>query len=372
MLRLRPTTISLTRTDVTEVVNRRRLRKLLECDDYEACAASSRADTDAIRITSQPTNIKSSSSHTAKATAEGYVGPGSSSPSDAYHRVHPLVVADLPLLLPSDKPFDEDICPPGASAGGQAPRADGVEHDGKEGSARRLELCIRPKRSLPIMATSSAGMAPDGTPGSSCLHNTPRNKARSGVLVGDPDLSPVCLPSSRLAPRGMSGAEWRQKAGPSTPQRTTSLGSAARLLSGPVRSAPTSPEPFEDSNFGPGFDGSQSDGSSPTPRLKVSRRLRVYNDSLPASWQPQTPQNLAEARHQRRRHGAYTAPARRSSPRPVQTPMTTTTRPRRGLGPRREPSPPGLQTPGFMGLYGGVENMGDGASLVDETFEEGT
>jgi hypothetical protein len=38
---------------------------------------------------------------------------------------------------------------------------------------------------------------------------------------------------------------------------------------------------------------------------------------------------------------------------------------RRVLG--REPSPLGLRTPGFMGLYGGIENMDD-AILYEEAI----
>jgi hypothetical protein len=107
--------------------------------------------------------------------------------------------------------------------------------------------------------------------------------------------------------------------------------------------------------------------SSPTPTLKTpGRGLRVYNDFLPASSQPQTPQNLPEARYQSRLQGSYTAPARRTSPQPAWTP--TTTRSRRGVGHRREISPLGLQTPGFKGLYGGAENMDD-AALVEDMAE---
>ncbi|KAK4142796.1 uncharacterized protein C8A04DRAFT_29564 [Dichotomopilus funicola] len=88
-------------------------------------------------------------------------------------------------------------------------------------------------------------------------------------------------------------------------------------------------------------------------------QLRVYNDSLPASSQPQTPQNLPEARHQGRPNGSYTAPARRSSPPPAWTP--TVTRSRTRFGQRREPSPMRLRTLGPGGQYGGMVNVDDEA-----------
>ena len=109
--------------------------------------------------------------------------------------------------------------------------------------------------------------------------------------------------------------------------------------------------------------GNQLDGSSRPATPKTPARLRVYNDLLPASSQPQTPQNLPEARHQSRLRGSYTAPARATSPQPTWTP--TPARSQRRFGRRREPSPLGLQMPGFKGLYGGVENADDTA-LVEE------
>ncbi|KAK3944484.1 hypothetical protein QBC46DRAFT_404388 [Diplogelasinospora grovesii] len=115
---------------------------------------------------------------------------------------------------------------------------------------------------------------------------------------------------------------------------------------------------------------SPSVASSPLPTPRTPRGFRIYDDSLPPSSQPQTPQNLPEARHQSRLLGSYTVPARQASPHPVRTP--TTGRSRRRVGWRRDLSPPGLQTPGFMGLYGGTENSDESvlfeiASLRFET-----
>lgn len=101
-----------------------------------------------------------------------------------------------------------------------------------------------------------------------------------------------------------------------------------------------------------------SAGSSLSPTVpRTPSRFQIYNDSLPASSQPQTPQHLPEARHQSRLRVSWTAPPRRRSPHPLRTP--TTSRVRR-LGRGGQVSPPGLQNPpGFTGLYGGIENTDD-------------
>ncbi|KAI1639430.1 hypothetical protein F4809DRAFT_142893 [Biscogniauxia mediterranea] len=88
-------------------------------------------------------------------------------------------------------------------------------------------------------------------------------------------------------------------------------------------------------------------------------RLRIYNDSLPASSQPQTPQNLSEARHRSRLHGAYTAPLPRVARRLAY--CSSTSRGRQDSG----HNPSGLDTPGFRGLYGGIENSED-STLFEE------
>ncbi|CAJ2511053.1 Uu.00g066780.m01.CDS01 [Anthostomella pinea] len=97
-------------------------------------------------------------------------------------------------------------------------------------------------------------------------------------------------------------------------------------------------------------------------------RLTIYNDALPASSQPQTPQNLPEARHQSRISGAYTAPVPRMVTRSMRRTGAIRGRPDNGR------SPNGLNTPGFHGLYGGMENSED-SRLYDEASrlrEEGS
>ncbi|ROV89197.1 hypothetical protein VMCG_09917 [Cytospora schulzeri] len=95
-----------------------------------------------------------------------------------------------------------------------------------------------------------------------------------------------------------------------------------------------------------------------TPR----HRIRIYDDVISPTLQPQTPEQLPEARHQSRLPGSYTAPVARfrSSQTPSHTPVTA-----RRLHRRRQPSPVGMRTPGFEGLYGGQENEDDVALYED-------
>ncbi|KAK0741063.1 hypothetical protein B0T18DRAFT_393752 [Schizothecium vesticola] len=87
-------------------------------------------------------------------------------------------------------------------------------------------------------------------------------------------------------------------------------------------------------------------------------RLRVYNDSLPAATQPRTPHHLPEARHQSRLNGAFTVPIRRAHP--VSTPLGDTpavARQRRQQERERTAvSPPWLRRDRYGGLQGGIEN----------------
>ncbi|RYP92422.1 hypothetical protein DL770_001439 [Monosporascus sp. CRB-9-2] len=110
----------------------------------------------------------------------------------------------------------------------------------------------------------------------------------------------------------------------------------------------------------------RSASASPTPSTaeepafrEDTPRLAVYNDSVSASLQPQTPLNLPEARHQSRLHGAYTAPVVRVETRSAYQSGAVRGRPNRG------DSIVGMETPGFRGLYGGIENSED-STLFEE------
>ncbi|KAK8862324.1 hypothetical protein PGQ11_008559 [Apiospora arundinis] len=98
-------------------------------------------------------------------------------------------------------------------------------------------------------------------------------------------------------------------------------------------------------------------GVSQEETMSTDPEVRVYNDSLPASLQPQTPRNLPEARHQSRLHAPHTAPAHRVRPR-------STYHSGRHHGSTHSPS--GMAAPGFRGLFGGTENSGDSARFSNE------
>ncbi|KAM5380409.1 hypothetical protein ACJZ2D_003511 [Fusarium nematophilum] len=85
----------------------------------------------------------------------------------------------------------------------------------------------------------------------------------------------------------------------------------------------------------------------------TGRNLPVYNDHLSVREQPQTPRQLPEARHQSRFDGSYTASVGGRHQR-VETEATPAT----GRRARTRPngSPVGLRILGFQGLYGGSEN----------------
>ncbi|KZL78951.1 hypothetical protein CI238_02230 [Colletotrichum incanum] len=101
-------------------------------------------------------------------------------------------------------------------------------------------------------------------------------------------------------------------------------------------------------------------GTYCTSTVKASwQQLLIYDDAVTATAQSQTPRNGPEARHQGQLHGSYTAPSTRTLTLETLTPGSRLRRRRAGAT-----SPAGMDTPGFVGLYGGMENS-DEAVLYD-------
>ena len=153
MLRLSPTVISLTPSDVIEVTHRQRFRNYLECNGDDQCLAFTPAEAKAIRSTARS---KPSSSRAVNDEAT-LAKPGGSPP--AYNRVRPLV-ADLPLLMPSDKRVEDDIPrPPEGDDGVASPStAGGDQH---QGSSWSPQLCLRPKRGLAAVTSTNVNAEAD-------------------------------------------------------------------------------------------------------------------------------------------------------------------------------------------------------------------
>ncbi|KAK3906457.1 hypothetical protein C8A05DRAFT_11785 [Staphylotrichum tortipilum] len=331
MLRLRPTAISLTATDVSEVVHRRRFRRFLECDD-DMCIVLTPTETEAIynATRAQPSSLRSRTAGR-KGTPAKSNGAWDRSPP-AYNRMRPLVV-NLPSLS-SERAAEDGSSPTLGPSSRQLSRSESVgRHHG--GSAWTPQLCLRPRRSL------------EGA-------TSPSSETDAGRSAG---------PQDARVSADTAETESEAEAGPSTPCRGASSSRSPGGLQTPPPQASRVCSARSDLDMSSQrqrhrvqSSGSHAESSPPAPTAQSPRRLRVYSDLLPASSQPQTPQNLPEARHQSRLQGSYTAPTRRTSPQP----MTPTSSRGRGASVRRRGlSPPGLQTPGFQGLYGGTENMDD-------------
>ncbi|ORY63970.1 uncharacterized protein BCR38DRAFT_514656 [Pseudomassariella vexata] len=278
-----------------------------------------------------------------------------------------------------------------------------ISPSSEQGETPRL-LAIRPKRPPRTDApgeSSSQSAASTPSPGlASSMGGIPQSPFPSwsgdarilpppfslGTRVA-PDEHTLPSPSPRTRPSTAYDDRVQGPEPPMTPPRRSSMRdphtrprtspSSAAGATGIVRSAVRFVESYVQSARGISTPsrGLRSTSGSPTPTpTLVGRgegwqggtsmvgdpRIRVYDDSLPASSQPQTPQHVPEARHQSRLHGAYTAPVARVAPRPGGY-HSSTIRGQRGRG----QSPPGLETPGFRGLYGGIEN-GDDSTLFEE------
>lgn len=125
------------------------------------------------------------------------------------------------------------------------------------------------------------------------------------------------------------------------------------------------PSPFFE-NPAPRMETSPGQSTPPARHLAgPGRKIQIYDDLLSPTRQPQTPEQLPEARHQSRLLGSYTAPVDRL--RSARSSGHTSATSRR-LQACRRPSPAGMRTPGFEGLYGGRENNDD-QTLFDEASE---
>ncbi|KAK3489826.1 hypothetical protein B0T13DRAFT_491169 [Neurospora crassa] len=252
-------------------------------------------------------------------------------------------------------------------------------------SFQNLTIRTRTATPSPAAKPASASRPREGhcqctTPNATGSHHrdgTPRATLDSHAAASDSQ-----TPSSFVhVTRSMTAALPRHSSSPSEGLESESLASSRTRT--PAAASPTSvstgstrPAPANESPTTPSRQRVMTPRPPGTTPARTPAMFRVYNDSLPASSQPRTPQNLPEARHQSRLvgQGSFTVPAgwRTSFSLEQRTPTTSQALRRMRHGGRREPSPQGLRTPGMVGLYGGTENhTDDGLVFVDVLGGEG-
>ncbi|KAI1213693.1 uncharacterized protein F4807DRAFT_196512 [Annulohypoxylon truncatum] len=328
MLRLSPTTLSLTITEVKDFERHLRFKKYLAKEDT---------------FGKLPIRTKKDDTAAQKSTGSegGDVGRPSSEvlPQDSSI----TEVKDSPKLL---------SCPPRRppKSGGDSTKSGslGLAHSSPSGTPSSLNtpqptgwgnlpMTLPPPFSTEKRTVSDAQSLPS-------THQSTQGHPRHGDVSQAPPVTPPRRSSLRVAHTEIHSSS------PPLRGRRRFVSSAVRFMESMIPSPRHSSTSLSPSPS-PHVSRPDSDASAREAELG----FRIYNDALPASSQPQTPHNLPEARHRSRLYGSYTAPhhcstsvsSHRSS---VDRTMMDTTG-----------STSGLETPGFQGLYGGLENSEDSA-----------
>ncbi|KAM3069647.1 hypothetical protein ACMFMG_010366 [Clarireedia jacksonii] len=284
----------------------------------------------------------------------------------------------------ADQYSDEELSNPGS------PTIKQILASAKSSDGGSPQLPLPPPFSTVCRSVSQAGSLP--------------SSPRSGGHGTFPETSPIRSPSESLPRRAPNPAtsspispqsRERNTTATSSPpsaghrKRTSIMQAAVRIISGYRARSPLHRSPPTIRSSPPSSPSPQRRTQRrPTPRKHTvpisraytpSRNYAVYNDSLPASSQPQTPAHLPEARHQSRYHPSYTAPTTRSMAR-TRGLFTDRNEITRGTTSqlsntldrgsdlrvsRRSTSPIGLTDDGFRGLYGGRENGDEGRTWID-------
>jgi hypothetical protein len=149
MLRLAPTTISLTTAEVTEVGHRRLFRRFLDADDpWDICWASA-IDHAKSELAFNMTPIKPTSQQN---SSQRDISPPSNRP-------RPLVV-DPPVMLAPEQRAEEHISPMPEPSGKQE-RGVKAGEEQRPGLSGTVQLCIRlRRRSLPTITAADVIVDP--------------------------------------------------------------------------------------------------------------------------------------------------------------------------------------------------------------------
>ncbi|KAI1654200.1 hypothetical protein F4813DRAFT_392945 [Daldinia decipiens] len=344
MLRLPPTTLSLTIAEVKEFERHLRFKKYLVKEDT---------------LGKLPIRTKTTIP-VAKSSETEYNVLNQSTPELISKRSSTTSVKESSKLLacPSrpPKPGGDSVESnsqgiPSSSQSG-TPSSSNLSHPITWGN---LPTTLPPPFSKEKRAVSDAQSLPSN---SSSMHVKPRRDSSSQ----EPPETPPRRSSLRMAHTDVRTGSL------SLTSRRRLVSSAVRFVESIVRSPGRgSPSPSPSPHASSSETGSPARRDELEPISGTELGFIIYNDSLPASSQPQTPLNLPETRHQSRLHGAYTAPVPRVASRPAYRYNTV-----RGMGDTTS-SLSGLETPGFRGLYSGRENTEDSTLFYEASIfqEEG-
>ncbi|KAI1411655.1 hypothetical protein F5Y13DRAFT_200632 [Hypoxylon sp. FL1857] len=336
MLRLSPTTLSLTMTEVKEFERHLRFKKYLAKDDA---------------FGKLPIRTKKNDTTAQKSTGSEYDGTNQPSSKVIPKDSSCTDIKESPGLLscPPRRPPK----PAGDSAGSGSQSVPFSSPSGTPSSVGtsqptgwgNLPMTLPPPFSREKRSISDAQTVP------SSQHSIQAQPRRSDTGQGPPQTPPrrsslqMAHTDTRSSPSSIVG-------------RRGLISSAVRFVQlithSPSRSSPSpSPQAARPNSSL----SAQEDELEPTDDSELG--FRIYNDALPASSQPQTPYNLPEARHRSRLQGSYTAPIPRLASRSKYQPSID------NAVREATSSPSGLETPGFRGLYGGRENSED-STLFNE------
>ncbi|KAI1451488.1 hypothetical protein F4805DRAFT_95389 [Annulohypoxylon moriforme] len=331
MLRLPPTTLSLTITEVKDFERHLRFKKYLAKDDtFGQLAIRTKKDSTATQKSTESERDDADQANSETTPKD---------PKD--YSINEVEESPRLLSYPPRRP-------PKSGGGSAESGSLNLAHTSPSGTPSSLNtpqptgwgnlpMTLPPPFSREKRNVSDAQSLPS-------THQSIQGQANRGDAGQEPPVTPPRRSSLRVAHTEIHSSS------PPVRGRRRFVSSAVRFVESMIpspRRGSTSPSPSSSTH------ASRPDSDSSVRETELG--FRIYNDALSASSQPQTPRNLPEARHRSRLYGSYTAPhhcltsasSHRSS---IDRTMRDTTG-----------SPSGLETPGFQGLYGGRENSEDSA-----------